>query len=40
MFGLIQSLEAQGKQDDADKVKQMFEIVWDMADIQLESSRL
>jgi len=36
MFGLIQSLEAQGKQDDADKVKQMFEIVWDMADIQLE----
>jgi len=40
MFGLIQSLEAQGKQEEADTVKQMFEIVWGMADIKLESSRL
>jgi tetratricopeptide (TPR) repeat protein len=40
MFGLIQSLEAQGKQEEADKVKLMFEIVWDMADVTLEASRL
>ncbi|MFT4653789.1 MAG: tetratricopeptide (TPR) repeat protein [Patiriisocius sp.] len=40
MFGLIQSLEAQGKQEEAYKVKEMFDIVWSMSDVKLESSRL
>lgn len=40
MFGLIQSLEAQGKQEEADTVKEMFDIVWKMADVELEASRL
>ncbi len=40
MFGLIQSLEAQGKHDEANKVKVMFDIVWSMADVELQGSRL
>ena len=40
MFGLIQSLEAQDKQQEADKVQEMFDIVWEMADVKLQSSRL
>ncbi len=40
MFGLVQSLQAQNKQQEADKVQEMFNIVWNMADIKLEASRL
>jgi tetratricopeptide (TPR) repeat protein len=40
MFGLIQSLQAQNKQQEADKVQQMFIIVWSMADVKLEASRM
>ena len=40
LFGLIQSLEAQDKQEEADEVKEVFDIVWSMADIKLEASRL
>ena len=37
MFGLMQSLRAQGKQEEADQVKQQFEIAWAMADVELTS---
>jgi tetratricopeptide (TPR) repeat protein len=40
MFGLIQSLQAQNKQQEAEKVQQMFDIVWNMADVKLEASRM
>jgi tetratricopeptide (TPR) repeat protein len=40
MFGLIQSLQAQNKQQEADKVQAMFNIVWNMADVELEASRM
>ena len=40
MFGLVQSLQAQNKQQEADKVQEMFNIVWNTADIKLEASRL
>lgn len=40
LFGLIQSLEAQDKQKEADEVKEVFDIIWSMADIKLEASHL
>jgi tetratricopeptide (TPR) repeat protein len=40
MFGLIQSLEAQGKSSEAAETREMFEHVWEEADITLTGSRL
>lgn len=39
MFGLIQSLEAQGKQAAAGDMRTMFDHVWSKADVKLEGSR-
>lgn len=38
MFGLVQALEAQGK--DATEAKTMFEHAWSLADVELTASRL
>ena len=38
MFGLIQSLEAQGK--DASEIKHHFDIAWQKADVELTASQL
>ncbi|REJ76454.1 MAG: hypothetical protein DWQ47_11455 [Acidobacteria bacterium] len=40
MYGLIQSLEAQNRSDEAAEVRKMFDMVWQNADIKLGSSRL
>jgi tetratricopeptide (TPR) repeat protein len=40
MFGLIQSLEAQGKTSDAAKVREMFNHAWGQADVTLRGSRM
>ena len=40
MFGLIQSLQKQDRQLEAAKEMEMFDIVWAMADVQLEASRM
>lgn len=40
MFGLIQSLEAQGKTVEAAKVRAKFDNVWSRADVTLSGSRL
>lgn len=40
MFGLIQSLEAQGKTAEATEFRMMFEHVWSRADITLTASRM
>jgi tetratricopeptide (TPR) repeat protein len=40
MFGLIQSLEAQGRSREAAEVRATFEHVWGLADVQLTGSRL
>jgi tetratricopeptide (TPR) repeat protein len=40
MFGLIQSLEAQGKMDEAAKVRTKFNNVWSRSDVILSGSRL
>ncbi|MFT5573358.1 MAG: hypothetical protein ACI9FR_002293 [Cryomorphaceae bacterium] len=40
MFGLIQSLEAQGKTEEASKVKTKFDGVWSRSDVTLSGSRL
>jgi tetratricopeptide (TPR) repeat protein len=40
MFGLIQSLEAQGKTDEAREQRTMFDHVWEQADVTLTGSRL
>jgi hypothetical protein len=40
MFGLIQSLEAQGKKADADEMRKMFDRVWSRADVKLTGSRM
>jgi tetratricopeptide (TPR) repeat protein len=40
MFGLIQSLQKQDKQLEAEKEMEMFDIVWAMADVKLEASRM
>jgi tetratricopeptide (TPR) repeat protein len=39
MFGLIQSLQAQGKDSAAAVVEEKFEAVWSQADVSLTSSR-
>lgn len=39
LFGLLQSLRAQGKNDQAEAVQQQFEAVWEEADIELISSK-
>ncbi len=38
LFGLRQSLEAQGKDSEAQKVQQQFESAWQYADVQLSAS--
>jgi tetratricopeptide (TPR) repeat protein len=40
MYGLLQSLEAQGKADDAARVREQFETVWQLADVVLDASRI
>lgn len=40
MYGLMRSLEAQNKRDEAAEVKKMFDHAWQKADIKLTSSRL
>ncbi len=40
MFGLVQSLEAQGKAAEAAETRKMFEHVWGQADVTLTGSRL
>ncbi len=40
MFGLIQSLEAQDKVDEAETVRQVFDQVWSQADVELAGSRM
>ncbi len=40
MYGLMQSLEAQNKKDEAAEMKKMFEHAWQQADIKLTGSRL
>jgi len=40
MFGLIRSLEAQNKTEEAAEIKKRFDNVWQKADIKLTSSRL
>lgn len=40
MFGLLQSLEAQGKTSEAADTRKMFDHVWQRADVKLTGSRL
>jgi tetratricopeptide repeat protein len=40
LFGLMKSLEAQGRLDEAASVKQLFARAWARADIALTSSRI
>jgi hypothetical protein len=40
MYGLLQSLQAQGKTDDAARVREQFETVWQLADVTLDASRI
>ena len=40
MFGLAQSLEAQGKSDEADEVRHHFDAAWQFADIELTGAIL
>lgn len=40
MFGLLQSLEAQGKTTEAAETRRMFEHAWGLADVTLTGSRL
>ena len=40
LFGLIQSLEAQDKVDEAERVRQVFDQVWSQADVELTGSRI
>jgi len=40
LFGLMQSLEGQGKTDEAKTTKEMFDHVWSRADVKLTGSRL
>jgi tetratricopeptide (TPR) repeat protein len=39
LFGLLMSLQAQGRKADAAKVEERFEKAWARADVQLEASR-
>ncbi len=40
MRGLVQSLRAQGRDEDADAVQGEFERVWSLADVELDASRI
>ncbi len=40
MFGLVQSLEAQGRAGEAAEVRTMFDHAWGMADVALKGSRM
>jgi tetratricopeptide (TPR) repeat protein len=40
LFGLAQSLRAQGKKRKADEVQRRFETAWQHADIEISASRL
>ncbi len=40
MYGLIQSLEAQDKLDVANAVREEFEAIWALADVDLDASRI
>ena len=40
LFGLVQALDAQGKKDDAARVKTRFEKAWRLADVTLTSARI
>jgi tetratricopeptide (TPR) repeat protein len=40
MYGLLQSLQAQGKTDEAARVREQFETVWQLADVTLDASRI
>jgi hypothetical protein len=40
MFGLAQSLTAQGKIEEAAKAKMHFETIWQFADVELTASIL
>ncbi|KPK12213.1 MAG: hypothetical protein AMJ62_15975 [Myxococcales bacterium SG8_38] len=39
LFGLAQSLRAQGKKRQADEVQRGFELAWQYADVQITASR-
>lgn len=39
LFGLAQSLQAQGKTQEAQKIKQKLSVAWQFADVQLSASR-
>ena len=39
LYGLMQSLEAQGKTDEARDVERRFKVAWTWADIELPGSR-
>ncbi|NNC37374.1 MAG: tetratricopeptide repeat protein [Acidimicrobiales bacterium] len=40
MYGLVQSLKAQGKTEEATAVQAKFDTIWSKADIKIDSSRL
>lgn len=40
LIGLVEALEAQGRSDEADAVREQFEAAWSSADIELTSSRI
>ena len=40
LFGLIKSYEAQGKVEEAEGARQRFEVIWQNADVELETSIL
>lgn len=40
LFGLIQSLEAQDKMEEAESVRHIFDQVWSQADVELTGSRI
>ncbi len=40
LYGLMQSLEAQGKTDEFTAASQQFEAIWSLADIELSASRM
>ena len=40
LFGLIKSYEAQGKVSEAELARQKFEVIWQNADVDLETSIL
>ena len=39
LFGLVQALDAQGKRDEAAKVRAEFQAAWARSDVKLVSSR-